>query len=341
MPISQKNLIIISSSEIPNYHIILSKYHHGTQLILRRIHENNLHVGREHTLAISRQHWIPSCRVLIRNTPRNCVKSRNECARPQSNLMGDVPKERVSIGDKQFLNTGIDYFGLYHVKMNKGTRSNSGTANRYGVLFTCLTTRTVHIELAKDLSTDAFIMTLRRFISRRGNVQVIRLDNGTNFVGANKELKSCVRQLDQPRIIRCLSQNWITWIFNPPVSPWMGGIWESRIKSVKRSLKAIIKDRIFTEDCLHTFLCEVESILNGRPLTAISNDITDLEPFTPKHILIGSSSSNFSPGKFNSNEINLRKKWRSAQAAPNMFWKRWVRKDLPLLSIRKKWSQKL
>ena len=96
-------------------------------------------------------------------------------------------------------------------------------------------------------------------------------------------------------------------MFNPPVSPWMGGIWEFLIKYVKRSLKAIIKDRIFTEDCLYTFLCEVEFILNGRPLTSISDDIKDLEPFTPKHLLIGSSSSNFSPREFNSDEINLRK----------------------------------
>ena len=80
------------------------------------------------------------------------------------------------------------YFGPYHVKMNKRTRSNSGTAKRYGVLFTCLMTRTVHIELAKDLSTDAFILTLRRFISRRGNAQVMRSDNSTNFVGANNHL---------------------------------------------------------------------------------------------------------------------------------------------------------
>ena len=114
--------------EESKHQVILSKYHHGTQLILRNIHENNLHVGREHTLAISRQHyWLRSCRGLIRNILRNCVRCRNEHATPQNNLMGDVPKERASIGDKPFLNTGIHYFGLYQVKMNKKTRSNAGT----------------------------------------------------------------------------------------------------------------------------------------------------------------------------------------------------------------------
>ena len=79
--------------------------------------------------------------------------------------------------------------------------------------------RAVHIELAKDASTNTSIMTLRRFLSRRRKAQVIRSDNGTNFVGANKELELCVRQLDQARMIRCVGQNEITWICNPPVSP--------------------------------------------------------------------------------------------------------------------------
>ena len=101
--------------------------------------------------------------------------------------MGDISKERVRIGDKPFLNTGIDYFGPNHVKMKKKTGSNAGTVKRYGVLFTCLTKRAVYIELGKDLSTDAFILTLRRFISRCGNVQVIQSDSDTNFIGANNE----------------------------------------------------------------------------------------------------------------------------------------------------------
>ena len=121
----------------------------------------------------------------------------------------------------------------------------------------------------------------------------------------------------------------------------MGGIWEFLIKSIKRSLKPIIKDIIFTKDYPHTFLCEVESVLSGRPLTAISDNITYLEPLTLNHLLIGFSLSNVSPGNFNSDEINLRKKWRSVQVASDMFWKRWVREYLPLLSICQKWSPKL
>ena len=101
----------------------------------------------------------------------------------------------------------------------------------------------------------------------------------------------------------------------------MEGVWESLVKSVKTSLKAIIKDQIFTEESLQMFLCEVESILNGRPITSISNDISVLKPLTPNHLLIGTASSNVSPGHFSEEDINFRRKWRSVKATTKMFWK--------------------
>ena len=148
---------------------------------------------------------------------------------------------------------------------------------------TCLTTRAIHIEFAGDLSTDDFLLALRRFINDRGTVEIIRSDNGTNFVGTNNEMKTCLKQLDQVKIKNYMCGKNIKRIFNPSASPWMGGVWESLVKSVKKTLKAIVKDRIFTEDCLYTFLCEVAAVLNNRPLTAISDDITDLEPLMPNH----------------------------------------------------------
>ena len=323
------------------HQIILFKGHPLTQLITRNVHEDNLHVGREHTLAIIRQqYWIPRCRGMIRRILSNCVKCKKERAMPESLLMGDLPKERVKFGEKPFSNTGVDYFGPYHVKKNRETRSTKALTKRYGVIFTCLATRAIHIELAGDLSTDSFLLALRRFISRRGNVRVMRSDNGTNFVGANNELNLCIKQLDQIRLHKFSNHKNIEWIFNPPASPWMGGVWESLVKSVKTGLKAIVKDRIFTDESLQTFLCEVESVLNGRPLTAISDDISDFEPLTPNHLLIGEVSPNQSPGNFREHEVSLRRKWRSVQAATEMFWRRWVREYLPILTIRRKWNSK-
>ena len=154
--------------------------------------------------------------------------------------MGDLPKERLSIGKTPFNNTGVNYFGPYYVKKSKMTRTTKGVNKCYGVLFTCLTTRAMHIELAGDLSTDDFLLALWRFISCRGTVEIIRSDNGTNFVGANNEMKTCLKQLDQVKIKNYMCGKNIKWIFNPPASPWMGGVWESFLKSVKKTLKAIV-----------------------------------------------------------------------------------------------------
>ena len=129
------------------------------------------------------------------------------------------------------------------------TRTTRGVKKCYGVLFTCLTMRAIHIELAGDLSTV-------EIISCRGTVEIIQSDNGTNFVGANNEIKTCLKQLDQVKIKNYMCGKNIKWSFNPPASPWMGGVWESLVKSVKKTLKVIVKDRIFTEDCLYTFLCK-------------------------------------------------------------------------------------
>ena len=121
---------------------------------------------------------------------------------------------------------------------------------------------------------------------------------------------------------------------------WMGGAWEALVKTVKRALRTITREHLFTEDALTTFLCEVESIVNQRPLTPNSDNIDDFEVLTPYHFLLGSQSFNPSPGDFNDSQINLRTKWKAVQAATNMFWRRWTKEYLPTLVSRKKWTSK-
>ena len=203
-----------------------------------------------------------------------------------------------------------------------------------------LTTRGVHLELATDKTTDAFILVLRRFIARRGHVKILRSDNGSNFIGAEKEPKHALTCIDQNQGAQTLSKQHIQWKFNPPFSPWMGGAWEALVKTVKRALRKITRERLFTEDALTTFLCEVESIVNQRPLTPNSDSIDDFEAVTPYHFLLGSQSFNPSPGDFNDSQINLRTKWKAVQAATNMFWRRWTKEYLPTLVSRKKWTSK-
>ena len=98
-------------------------------------------------------------------------------------------------------------------------------------MFTCLSSRSVHIKVTRNLTTDGFIQALRRLISRRGNVRMIRSDNGANFVGASIELKKALGEMDEKRIndfLMELGGEWITWKRNPPMASNMGGVWEQQ-----------------------------------------------------------------------------------------------------------------
>ena len=189
--------------------------------------------------------------------------------------------------------------------------------------------------------TDKFILALRRFICRRGYPSRINSDNGTNFVGTQRELGHALKMLNQKRIHNELIAKKIEWIFSPPLSPWMNGAVEVVVKLTKRRLKAIARDRLFKEEALSTYLTEVEAVLNNRPLTSISDDVTDLEPPTPNHFLIGRGNPNFRFNTSNEADIDLRKQWKSVQAATAMFWKQWVQEYLPLLTQRQNWRTQI
>ena len=143
---------------------------------------------REHVRnAIRQEFWILNCRAEIRKIAHHCPYCRRRRARPHAPKMADLPSVRLKAHLPPFSHVGVDYFGPLTVKRLRKTEK------RYGCLFTCLVTRAVHIEIAYTLDTDSYIMALRRIISRRGKPQRILSDNGTNFVGANRELRECLQ----------------------------------------------------------------------------------------------------------------------------------------------------
>ena len=213
--------------------VIINKSHPISKLIIKDC--QGAHIGREHTLALLRHKiWIPSCRGLIRKVLFDCLYCKRERIKPQKAFMSELPKERLDAYQKPFYNTGIDFFGPIIVKLSRKTCANQAKAKRYGVIFTCMTTRAIHLEIAGDLTTDSFILALCRFITCRGNVKHIRSDNGTNFKGAQKDLQDAIAEINVPKVVSELVKKHVhfIWTFNPPSSPWMGGAWEALIKSV-------------------------------------------------------------------------------------------------------------
>jgi hypothetical protein len=236
-----------------------------------------------------------------------------------------------TVASRPFFYTGLDYFGPMMVKIRRCS------VKRWGCLFTCLGTRAIHLELADSLETDDFLLCLRRFIGRRGQPKTIHSDNGSNFKGADNELKRCLLRLNQAKVQEFLLPLGVEWNFNPPASPHMGGAWESLVKSVKVALKTVLPKLQVAESVLRTSLVEVESVINSRPLTHNSDDPDDFTALTPNHFLIGRAVNTVAPDVTTDREINSRRRWRQVQVVANHVHQRWLLEYLPTLTVRQKW----
>ncbi|XP_037631889.1 uncharacterized protein LOC119491753 [Sebastes umbrosus] len=312
--------------------VILPKGHHVSTLILRHIHQETGHGGRNYTLSRLRERfWIPQADSAIRKILSKCVTCKKISAKPGEQRMANLPQDRLIPDKPPFTNVGIDFFGPFEVKRGRSR------VKRYGVLFTCLTVRAIHIEVAHSLDTDSCINAFRRFIARRGQVSVMRSDNGTNLVGAEKEMREAIKGWNQSKISDMLIQKGITWIFNPPAGSHFGGVWERQIRSVRKILNQTLKQQPLDDECLQTLLCEVEAIINSRPITRVSNDPDDLEALTPNHILLLKRQPVLPPGVFQKEDLYVKRRWKQVQYLSDIFWKRWTKEYLPLLQERQKW----
>ena len=174
--------------------------------------------------------------------------------------MADLARSRPVSKEPPYLYVGIDYFGPILVKRIRSQ------LKKYGCVISCWTTRAVHIEIVDDMTTDCFINAFRRFIARRGQPKKVFSYKGTNFEGAENILRKELSQLNQCNIDEYFKQTGIKRNFNPPAASHMGGAWERMIKSIRQVLDILLKSQVVTDDVLHTFLLEMESILNSRPL---------------------------------------------------------------------------
>ena len=231
-----------------------------------------------------------------------------------------------------FTYTGVDCFGPFEVKQGRST------VKRYRVLFTFLTVHAIHIQVAASLDTESFINALCHFVARRGQPLEMRSDNGGNFVKGEKELKQAVIAWNQTQIHEALLQQNIRWTFNPPSGSHHGGVWERCIRTVRKVMLATLKEQQLDDESLNTLMCEVESVVNGRPITKLSDDPKDSEPLTPNHLLLLRSGSSVPPGVFRKEDGYGRRRWRQVQYMANVFWRRWVKEYLPSLQQRQKWS---
>ncbi|GFY02496.1 integrase catalytic domain-containing protein [Trichonephila clavipes] len=236
--------------------------------------------------------------------------------------MGNLPDERVNMAPP-FSITGLDLGGPYFVTYK---HQRKRVFNKiYVCVCICFVILAIHLEILSDLTSDAIIATLKRFMSRQGKCSKIFTDNATNFFGANSQLKAFYKTINFPdqNLVVYFTEEGTEWNFIPPRAPHMGGLWEVGIKSVKYHLKRALRRSRLTYEEFQTVIIQVEGILNSNPLffTPISNDFDNFEVLMPAHFLIGRSlHSILEPIVININDNRL-SRWQKIKVI-QVIWKK-------------------
>lgn len=286
---------------------------------------------------IRANYWIPRLRVEIKNSTLRCTECVRNGKKPMAQLMANLPTDRV-VRHFAFEKSGVDYAGPFWLK--ETYKRGAPKRKCWVAIFVCMCSRAVHIEIVEDLSSNAFINCYERFVCTRGPCTRLYSDNGTSFVGAQKEIKEAFEIFRAPENIERLAREGTQWTFMNPASPHQGGIYEAAVKSAKHHLTRIIGDHCYVASDYLTLLKRIEAMLNSRPLYAPTDDPMDAPVITPAHLAIGRqivcpppinppSQTNFTPQRVRKEQLKM----------TELFWQRWSADYLSTLIQRKKWKK--
>ena len=225
-------------------------------------------------------------------------------------------------------NTGLDFVGPLFIRSH-GTDSSSNN-KVYILLFTCASTRGVHLELTPTLNVPSFLCTFQRFVGRRGLPSRLLSDNAKTFRAASIEIMKLSRA---PEVTTYRTNNRITWSFIVEKAQWWDGFWERLLRSVKRPLKKVLGRSSLTYDELNTIIIEIESLINARPITYDQESIDEsiLYALSPSQLLYGRRLTSMPNDELYEIQSTIRSLTRRARHQRNVmqqFTNRWRREYL-------------
>ena len=313
--------------------IILHRTDRLAKLICTQLHVDNLHVGPTALLALmTLQFHVIGAKHLTKGVSRSCVRCQKVYARTNKQLMGQLPASRV-IPTAPFQHTGADFAGPIMVK--RGYTRARTLEKTYICVFVCMATKAVHLEVVRDLSTDA---ALRCFVARRRCPSTLATDNGSNFIGAQRELKDLYDLINTPNtqndVDRYCTAHHIQWTHTPARSPHFGGLWEAAVKSMKQLFTKVVGPHNLFMDELYSLTVEIEAALNSRPLTPLDSSPDDgIEVLMPGHFLIGRALKSIPTTNYSNRKFNFLTRWNLCQCLAADLWVRWSKEYITHLQV--------
>ena len=278
------------------------------------------------------KYWTSNAGKLCQGICNRCPLCRLKKAKTVQQVMGPLPPERL-LPSPPFTHVMLDLFGPYTIRGEVQKRI-SGKA--WGVLFTDLCSRAVHIEIATGYDTPSFLLALNRFVSVRSWPSKIFSDPGTQLKGASTELATWWESISKDELKQEGAAHGLTWIFGPADSAWYQGAAESLIKSVKVALSLSVQARLSALELL-TALQGIANTLNERPIGYLPGNDTAINILTPNSLLLGRSTA-YNPGGYEPGTPTLFARLTLIQAVQDSFWKNWTMLYAPLLVKQAKWK---
>ncbi|XP_018347285.1 PREDICTED: uncharacterized protein LOC108751546 [Trachymyrmex septentrionalis] len=327
----------LSALDPSSRHPIIIGSSHVAKILVREAHRRCLHGGISLTLSTLRNSvWLIQGRKSVKSLVYRCIACTRIRAELPNQLMGSLPAARVHRPSRAFVECGIDYAGPVAVRMasGRGARAQPG----YIALFVCMATKAVHLEIVTSCSTPAFLAAFDRFCSRRGLPRTMHSDRGTNFQGADKEMRAAYQAAITDKEVRArVAEDRIEWKFIPPAAPHFGGLWEAGVKVMKHHLKRVLGKSTPTYEELATLLCRIEASMNSRPLAPLNDDIESLDVLTPAHFLIGGPLTALPMPPLLDTATNRLSRWQAIQQMLERFWRLWSQDYVKSCQHRSKW----
>ena len=317
--------------------VLLPTDHIITLQIMRNSHRHS-HVAHDGTLCRFRMegYWAVRAGVLAKKVASACVPCRKNAAKTLSQPLGEIPAEQL----KQPVAWGhcqLDLFGPYHCRGDVNPRTTKKT---WGMVVEDVNSGAVHLDVVTDYSTNAVLLTLRRFGSLRGWPGELRSDPGSQLESASGKLEDWWSSFGDSLQTFAGTKNF-EWKVSPPDSPWRQGKVERRIGVVKRLLRFCIGDTRLSPLELQTVLMEISNICNERPI-GLSKPRADgtYTVITPNQLLLGRSSNILPDDTELAEELPGPSRYRLVHYVTSTFWTKWCIEVSPRLIFRPKWHKK-